>query len=236
MIEPVLARTETVSGTVLVVAAGAGTELLPAGQLEAADLQVEHVDGADDAIARVEDDDPADVVVLAPGLPDPVRVAQRIHSLDRQGAVVVLAQADGEEQLRHALSVAPFLSGDVTMHVVGEGSDLAGELSAAAARTRARREAAAERHERRSTPPPLSASYLGTLLDSVPIGLVTLDAERAVIGWNKRAGEMLGTPEVEALGRPFSELFGDDAAPRIDALIEELRRHRHRRRRPGLRP
>jgi PAS domain S-box-containing protein len=65
----------------------------------------------------------------------------------------------------------------------------------------------------------LSARYLGTLLDSVPIGLVTLDADGGVIGWNKRAGEMLGVPEVEALGSPFSRLFEPDSE-RLNTLID----------------
>src|SRR5204862_7851785 len=69
---------------------------------------------------------------------------------------------------------------------------------------------------------PLSARYLGTLLDSVPIGLVTLDGDGAVIGWNKRTGEMLGVPEVEALGSPFTELFPEEDRGRLAELIEKL--------------
>jgi PAS domain S-box-containing protein len=75
--------------------------------------------------------------------------------------------------------------------------------------------------KRRATPPPLSARYLGTLLDSVPIGLVTLDGDGLVIGWNKRTGEMLEVPEVEALGAPFAALFEPDTA-RLEGLIDRL--------------
>jgi serine phosphatase RsbU (regulator of sigma subunit)/PAS domain-containing protein len=42
-----------------------------------------------------------------------------------------------------------------------------------------------------------------------------------VIGWNKRAGEMLASPEVEALGTSFPQFFEHDSA-RLDALIEGL--------------
>ncbi|MEA2483081.1 MAG: hypothetical protein QOC55_1028, partial [Thermoleophilaceae bacterium] len=170
----------------------------------------------------MEQGDAVDVVLLAPGLDDPVRVAQRLHSLDRDGAVIVLAAAGTAPEVRHALSVAPFLGGDVTMATDEDPAALAQALTEAAARTRARREDAAGRSERSETPPPLSARYIGTLLDSVPIGLVTLDERGAVIGWNKRTGEMLGVPEVEALGQEFAGLFPETDRVRLDALIESL--------------
>ncbi|HEX6713751.1 MAG TPA: SpoIIE family protein phosphatase [Thermoleophilaceae bacterium] len=193
--------------------------LLEEPALTRAGLTVARAENSDEAIARVEQGAAADVVLLAPRLADPVRVAQRLHSLDRDGAVVVLAPADGEEELRHALELAPFLGGDVS--VVSRNESLVDALAAAAARTQARRDAAAERKQRRDTPPPLSARYLGTLLDSVPIGLVTLDESGAVIGWNMRAGEMLEVPEVEALGSSFAEMFGH-RAPRLESLIDSL--------------
>ena len=217
-----MTRTQSVSGTVLVVAACANTEaLLQAPALEQAGLALERAADSDEAIGRLEGGDLPEVVLLAPRLADPVRVAQRLHSLDRRGAVVVLAEEDGEAELRHALSVAPFLSGDVSMVGPAETASLVDVLAGAAARTRERREAATELKKRRETPPPLSASYLGTLLDSVPIGLVTLDAGGAVIGWNKRAGDMLQIPEVEALGSSFAGLFGRES-DRLETLIEGL--------------
>src|SRR3954451_3213769 len=219
----VLTRTKSISGSVLVVAACPLTEaLLDEPVVGEAGLTIVHAAGPDDAMARVEGGERADVVLLAPRLADPVRVAQRLHSLDRDGAVIVLTEPEGEQELRHALEVAPFLSGDVSPAVTGDAAELASLLSAAARRTQERREAAAAREQRRQTPPPLNASYLGTLLDSVPIGLVTLDATGAVIGWNKRTGEMLDMPEVEALGRPFAELFAEEDHERFSALIETL--------------
>jgi PAS domain S-box-containing protein len=217
-----LSRTQSISGSVLVVSACAHTDaLLDAPALEDAGLTLERAADPDAAIARVEEGHAPDVVLLAPRLPDPVRIAQRLHSLDRQGAVVVLAEAGGEAELGHALEVAPFLSGDVSMVGSAEAESLVDLLAAAAARTRERRDAAAALKKRRETPPPLSARYLGTLLDNVPLGLVTLDADGAVIGWNKRAGEMLEVPEVEALGSRFVELFEPDSE-RLEALIESL--------------
>ena len=185
-------------------------------------LALERVDAAQGAIARVEAGELVDVILLAERLEDPVRVAQRLHSLDRGGAVVVLTSAEAEADVRHALEVAPFLSGDVSLALAGDAAALAAALGQAAARTRVRREAAAAAQQRRATPPPLSASYLGTLLDSVPIGLVTLDGGGCVIGWNRRAGDMLGVPEVEALGKSFGSFFSERDGARIDRLIDRL--------------
>lgn len=189
--------------------------------LEQSGFRLEHVRDPQAAIERVDAGERADVMVLAPGIADPVRVAQRLHSLDRDGAVVVLADPDAEAEIAHALSVAPFLSGDVALHSSGD-PDLPRLLAEAGERTRERRLAAGERKTRRETPPPLSARYLGTLLDSVPIGLVTLDATGSVIGWNRRAGDMLEVPEVEALGHPVSQLFDEGDQPRLSALIGRL--------------
>jgi PAS domain S-box-containing protein len=186
-----------------------------------AGLALERAGDADEAIARVEQGDAPDVVLLAPRLTDPVRVAQRLHSLDRDGAVVVLAPAGAEADLRHALEVAPFLGGDVSTVAMSGYVSLVEVLAAAAARTQDRRESAAARTKPRETPPSLSAPYLGALLDSVPLGVVTLDQNGCVIGWNKRAGEMLAVPEVEALGSEFPKLFAPDHE-RLEALIEDL--------------
>ena len=188
-----------------------------------AGLALESAGDAAAAITRLEDAAEAvDVVLLAPRLPDPVRVAQRLHSLDRQGSVVILAQPDRVAEVRHSLDVAPFLDGDVALVDTTDAAALAHELTDAVARTRARRAEQAERKRRRDTPPPLSARYLGTLLDSAPIGIVTLDAASAVIGWNRRAGEMLGVAEVEALGTPFAELFDETQRGELESLIAGL--------------
>jgi PAS domain S-box-containing protein len=221
MIE-VVARTQLISGSVLVVAACAETDaLLEEPALARAGLELQRAADPDEAIARVERGEVPDVVLLAPRLADPVRVAQRLHSLDRDGAVVVLARSGGAEELRYALEVAPFLGGDVAMVEAADDLSLVDALAAAAARTQGRREQSAGRKTRPEPPPPLSARYLGTLLDSVPLGLVTLDADGGVIGWNKRAGEMLQVPEVEALGRSFAELF-EPEAEHLEALIASL--------------
>src|SRR6476620_9047605 len=102
------------SGTVLVVAASAQTDaLLRSRAVATSAVNIDRADDAVDAIERVEGGEKPDVVVLDPGLEDPVRVAQRLHSLDRDGAVVVLSDAKSEDDLRRALEVAPFLNGDV---------------------------------------------------------------------------------------------------------------------------
>jgi PAS domain S-box-containing protein len=214
--------TRAIPATVLVVDACADTDVVLADRALRAGIEVERSSHAAAAIQRVEDGDAVDAVVLAPGLDDPVRVAQRLLSLDRQGAVVILAGPEREPEVRHALEVAPFLDGDVVLASTSDPAAAAVLLAEAAGRTRVRRGERSERRQRRDIPPPLSARYLGTLLDSAPIGIVTLDGDGAVVGWNRRAGEMLGVPEVEALGTRFEKLWAEADRPRLAALIESF--------------
>jgi PAS domain S-box-containing protein len=213
--------TEAIRALVLVVGVGHDTEAALAGASGEAELHVERAPDPAGAIAWLESGDQVDVVLVGADMAEPVRLAQRLHSLDRNGSVVILVRPEHEDEVRHALEVAPFLGGDVGSALVGDPG-LGELLTDAARRSQARRESAAERKRRRETPPPLSARYLGTLLDSAPIGIVTLDANGAVIGWNKRADQMLGVPEVEALGRPFADLWPASERDRLATLVDGL--------------
>jgi PAS domain S-box-containing protein len=211
--------TAAIPAIVLVVDAPEDADaVLAAPFVDTAELRFERAADAEEAVRRVDAGQPVEVVLLGPRLADPVRVAQRLQTLDRDGAVVILAAPGREGEIRRALNVAPFLEGDVVCVAAGDPA-LADILAAAGRRTRDRRRA--ERRGR-ETPPPLSARYLGTLLDSAPIGIVTLDAGVCVIGWNRRAGEMLGVPEVEALGVSFAELWPESERAGLAALVESL--------------
>jgi PAS domain S-box-containing protein len=215
--------TEAIRAVVLVVDACADTEaLLADAAVTRPGLEVERTSNTAAAIDRVESGDAVDVVLLSTRLEDPVRVAQRLHSLDPHGAVVTLALPERADELRHAIEVAPFLDGDVVLAITTDARQLGSVLSEAARRTRTRRDDGAALPNRRDTPPPLSARYLGTLLDSAPIGIVTLDADGAVIGWNRRAGEMLEVAEVEALGMRFAEFWSAEDRHRLAALVASV--------------
>ena len=196
------------TATILVIGQGEGV-----GEL--AGLAVERAADPAEALARLERGELPDALLLAPDLPDPVRVAQRIHSMDRDASLVVAVTRERDTELRHAIETAPFLGGDIEV-VTERGADLADTLAQAAARSQARR----AEHDR--VVPPLTAQYLGTLLDSAPIGVVTIDSRGAVIGWNRRAGEMLDVSEVEALGARFADLWPASEGDRLQELIAGL--------------
>lgn len=183
---------------------------------ELAGMAVERAADAGEAVARLERGELPDAILLLPGIEDPVRVAQRLHSMDREGSLVLAVTPEREAELRHALETAPFLEGDVEC-VTQSGEELVETLAEAAARSQARRA-----DHVRAGAPPLSAQYLGTLLDSAPIGVVTIDSHGAVIGWNRRAGDMLEVPEVEALGSRFADLWPADERERLQELIAGL--------------
>lgn len=197
------------TATILVIGPGKGVD-----ELEG--LAVERVADAAAAVARLERGELPDAIVLAPGLEDPVRVAQRLHSMDRDASIVVAVSREREAELRHAIETAPFLTGDIEC-ITESGEQLIDALAEAAGRSQARRAV----HEP-ALAPPLTAQYLGTLLDSAPIGVVTIDSLGAVIGWNRRAGDMLEVPEVEALGARFADLWPVEERERLQELIAGL--------------
>lgn len=50
-------------------------------------------------------------------------------------------------------------------------------------------------------------NYLHDILESLPTGIVVLDGNRKITTFNKTAGEIVGIPASEALGKFFSEAF-----------------------------
>ena len=53
--------------------------------------------------------------------------------------------------------------------------------------------------------------YLGQLLNYAPIGVVTLDVDGVVVGWNPKAAEIIGIAPRDAVGAGFMGVFGDES-------------------------
>src|SRR3989338_1309738 len=51
-------------------------------------------------------------------------------------------------------------------------------------------------------------TYLHDILESLPTGIVVIDARRRITTFNKNAGEIVGLSPAEALGKTFDEVFG----------------------------
>lgn len=63
------------------------------------------------------------------------------------------------------------------------------------------------------------------LFDTLPIGVMVLDADLHIRGWNRWLVEYTGIGPVLALGRTLNELFPGLRTPRFDTAVAETLRH-----------
>lgn len=166
-----------------------------------------------------------DAVVLGPDIEEPVQVAQRVHAVDNTIAVLILSDPSRYHQLTQTIPFALFLGPDVVCRLVEEGETLAGELREAVLRARQRRRSratitaanAAVAGARQSHPQ--AAQYLDRLLDSAPIGVVTVDGQGLILAWNRQAGEILDQGKQQVFGSKLARLFPESERARLDGLI-----------------
>ena len=171
-----------------------------------------------------------DALVIASGPEDPVRIAQRAASLDRELAVVICVGAERREEILRAVRYAPFLGGDVTIVTIDEPGGLTEAVSTAADRTHRRRRhreairAVAEQLKRVGPRQRLERQGVERLLDLAPVGIVVVDATGVVSVWNRRAAEIFGVDEAMAVGRALSGLppviVGHELAKAIAACTQ----------------
>lgn len=168
-----------------------------------------------------------DAMLLGVQLKEPVRIAQRIHSMGRDIPLLILTEPERYEQLRQALKFAPFLGNYVMPWSTGELKSLPGVLLETVRRTQKRRAyrgsiAAAQkrlgdvRRER-----PQVTHYLDRLLDHAPIGVLNIDIQGSVLGLNRRAGQILRLTEREALGNSLFDLFPEPDRETLRHMIAQ---------------
>lgn len=176
-------------------------------------------------IARLERGEPVDAVVLGSRLEEPVRVAQRVHSLDRDVAVLMLSDPGGYHRLVRAVQFAPLLGEDIGCWSVAEPETVVEETKEALTRARKRRSyratiaAASADATAIGLPQPRAEQYLDRLLDHVPIAVVMVDEDGLIRAWNRKAGELFDRSEREALGTPLARLFPEAQRERLDSLL-----------------
>lgn len=177
----------------------------------------------DDAI----DSGTIDAALLGLKLEDPVRLAQRIHAVDKQVPIVILSKPGHDDLLRRTLMYSPFLGSEVIAWPADDVDELPNALQEAADRRRQRKRyhdtiASAEiRLEMLPLLQPEATHYLDQLLDHVPIGVITVDTAGTIVTLNSRACATLGVSERRALGASFIEFFPDSEKTRLSAIIED---------------
>ncbi|HEX2253113.1 MAG TPA: ATP-binding protein [Thermoanaerobaculia bacterium] len=152
------------------------------------------------------------VAVLGPWLPEPVGLAQRLRGADEDLALLLLAEPTRLPALQRAVRFAPFLGGDVRCLPADDLEELCDQLADALQATLRRRRHRSQMTALRGASPAVPAErsgqrYFGRLLGEAPVGIVAVDPRGAVVGTNRRAGELLGAAESELLGEPIASRF-----------------------------
>ena len=159
-----------------------------------------------------------ELVLLGPQVNAPVQLAQSVKVARPEATVVLIAAAQGHDDLKRALMVSPFLGGDVQTVADDDLREVESVVQQALARARRRRRnsamvsfAAASLGEAGPSRP-RSGLVLDRLMQTAPIGIAVVDATGHVLAWNNGATAVTGRTEREAIGRPAHEAIG---APRL---------------------
>ncbi|MFN2606983.1 MAG: SpoIIE family protein phosphatase [Acidimicrobiales bacterium] len=167
-------------------------------------------------------------VVLGPTVSQPARVVAGIYRRDRHLPVLVLAEEQRLSQVQKELQISPFIGrGSGCLSTAAPSSELLAAV-AEVARTSERRRAHARalaRVDHRVLPDTLATDkaaasrYLGQLLDHAPVGVLTVDPEATIRGWNPMATDIIGRLARDAIGAPLTSLFRTEDAP---ALLQSV--------------
>ncbi|MFP5218588.1 MAG: SpoIIE family protein phosphatase [Actinomycetes bacterium] len=135
-----------------------------------------------------------DVVVIGSEVEAPVSLVQRAHRAAPDAGIVVLTRADTAEQVRRVISFAPGVPLDVVLaDAAGPVREEVARVGAAAAQQRRHRELLAAVSSRTRPAPQARPRLLelGALLEHAPLGVLVSDAHGTVVGWNRRAAELV---------------------------------------------
>lgn len=163
-------------------------------------------------------------VVLA-GEDGAIAHARRLRHADRHVPILLVCSRDELPRLQLAVQTDP-LVGRATRCVAGEPGD---ELL-----TRIAEEAAAEERRRRHqrvtsqlttqvpaavADPSIASQYLGQLLEHATLGVITVDVDGTIRGWNPKAEQITGRRQRDALGKSLFSLFLPADRPRLRQLL-----------------
>lgn len=166
-----------------------------------------------------------DALMLGVSLEEPVRIAQRIHSLGIDIPVLILTEPEQYEKLKNALKFAPFIGSDVLLCSIANAESLPQKLFDAVERVHKRRrykgsmKAAQISLGSISGSRPTITSYYERLLDHAPIGVVNINISGAILNLNRHACQVLNINERDALGSHLSDLFTVTERDRLQAII-----------------
>jgi PAS domain S-box-containing protein len=141
----------------------------------------------------------AEVFLIGPYQPNPVKLVQQIAEEDRHLSIIVLALPADFLKVKQSIQFAPFVGKNTVCFSYAEGIDLLSAIQNAALRTKQRRSFS----RINKTHAPLSSiasstvkvQDFGIFLESAPIPSFLIDEESRVVALNKKAKELFHTEE-----------------------------------------
>ena len=191
------------------------------------ELTLKNVEDAEILYSRFEEGrQPADTVLLGMDIEEPVRIAQRIFTYDKNIPIFILSIPSRCVQLKRTLMFSPLLSNEVTPWSTSEIDELPSAIRIAVGRRQKRMHhlnTISRAHIRMEKLPllqPEATHYLDQLLDHAPIGVLTIDIGGSILTINHQAISILDVSERHALGRPLEELFPERERKTLQVLLQ----------------
>lgn len=170
---------------------------------------------------------PVAVLLIGEKVGNPIKLAQRIHALDKYLSIIIINDTQNHQQIKQALLFTPFIGNTLQCVPNGLGAGLANTVKDAVARTRQRRSYARLQGSPEIMRPNthlyenVQTEYLDKFLQEAPIGALLLNKEGLVMAINRHASQVLQTTEKEILGKPLTNLFPASVQPELRSFIQQ---------------
>jgi PAS domain S-box-containing protein len=167
-------------------------------------------------------------VIIGTAIEEPVRLAQRIHRIEREIALLILSEEFNESKVSRALQFTPFLGDYVTSHVRTSIDEIGARLYETVRFARQRRQfrtTIASMNEQLNSIPSRRISavqYLDRVLDHAPIGVIALDSNGFILSSNQRAGLILEQSERDLLGAALVNVFPAAQRQELHEALEQI--------------
>jgi PAS domain S-box-containing protein len=167
----------------------------------------------------------ADSVLLGTEVPEPIRVAQRVHAFDKTIPVLILTEPARCAELRRTIMFTPLVGCEVTPWSIRDLDALPEALRGAVERRDQRRSylsriaQAQPRLGRLSLFQPELTRYLDRLLDQAPIGVLSVDHSGHILSINRQACRILAVGESDALGLRLDKFFSPSERERLAKIL-----------------
>lgn len=169
----------------------------------------------------------ADVLLIGEKVGNPIKIAQRVHALDKHLSIIIINDARNHQQIKQALLFTPFIGSSLQCIPNSLEKGLASSVQDSITRTRQRRN-----YARLQASPEIvrlnthlyedvKTEYLDKFLQEAPIGALLLNQEGLVMAINRHATLILACTEKEVLGKALSSLFPAGAQTALNSFILE---------------